>query len=108
MIREPGSLLQTMVDRQTSSLEERFANESTPVFDAVMAALKVDPFAPAVADPQPRRVRRAGMRSTKGLTDRVYASIKPDGSIDPAKAVPTRYTNTGELPIIAPKSPVVG
>jgi hypothetical protein len=78
----------------------REAEQPLPIYESVLAKLGFDPFAPAVVSARPRRERRSDYRDAKSITSRVWASIKPDGSIDPGKAIPTSVTNTGELALI--------
>ena len=74
--------------------------EEPLIFNALMAEMKFDPEQ-AVKMPQPNRAaRRNNNRTTRTLTQRVWDSINPDGTINPDKEVPLNISHTGELPVV--------
>lgn len=78
--------------------EQASDDSELKIFNETVVAMNFDPGAPIPVVPPTRRERRHDLRQAKGLTARVWASILPDGTIDPAKAVPISAVNTGELP----------
>jgi hypothetical protein len=79
------------------------AEEATPIYHAVAEAMGLNPETRVplnyvhsfATSPTKRERQRAGK-----LTQRVWDSLLPDGTVDPTKAVPISAVTTQELPQI--------
>jgi hypothetical protein len=59
-----------------------------------------DPFAPVETQPMSKRAASRDRKKTGRLTQLVWDSLLPDGTVDPMKMVSAALVSTGELPMV--------
>jgi hypothetical protein len=75
------------------------SDEELPVYQAMVRQFG-DPFAPLVVPPLSRRATTRDKKRTGRLTQLVWDSLLPDGTVDPMKMVSAALVSTGELPMV--------